>query len=77
MQRLILLVALLALTGCATTSGPAADGQTCTTNDRARLSGLKMGSSLGGPDPTTERGQKVIAEIAALEAKCSPPATSQ
>jgi hypothetical protein len=79
MRKLLILGSMAGLlAGCATTPRYISDPSPniCTSNDRARLSGIRAGAKLGGGfDPSTSRGQEGIAELNYLTNKCEPTQT--
>ena len=71
MKRFAAIAGLAILTGCASTPP---DPTVCSSNDQARLNGLRVGAGIKTPNPETTEGQRVLGEIAQLEAKCAKPA---
>lgn len=69
MNRSILALALLGLSGCVTAS-PQQKASGCEAKDIGYLKGLKMGANMNQPDASTEKGQSILAQIAELEVRC-------
>lgn len=72
-MRNLLLAAVIILAGCETTTTKTASelsASGCGNYERNRLKGMRFGTSIKPPDPSTEQGRKIIEEMDFLEAIC-------